>query len=206
MGMEALKEPECDADCNQDSHQDKDVRINWKKFVLVGLIPIIIIFAVFFAVVKFIGRDNYDDVVMLIDQNFGLLGIFLYVYIVDTLILPLSPDFVFPIAVGMNPFVMIPIIGGASALGGMTSYSIGRLLYKIPAIKKLTGKAYMKWGGYIQHYGVLFVMLAGILPLPFSTICVAAGAVQMDARKVTLACLTRFIRAAIYFALFSLML
>ena len=106
----------------------------------------------------------------------------------------------------MNPFVMIPIIGGASALGGMTSYSIGRLLYKIPAIKKLTGKAYMKWGGYIQHYGVLFVMLAGILPLPFSTICVAAGAVQMDARKVTLACLTRFIRAAIYFALFSLML
>ena len=92
MGMEALKEPECDADCNQDSHQDKDVRINWKKFVLVGLIPIIIIFAVFFAVVKFIGRDNYDDVVMLIDQNFGLLGIFLYVYIVDTLIMPLSPD------------------------------------------------------------------------------------------------------------------
>ena len=133
-------------------------------------------------------------------------GIFLYVYIVDTLILPLSPDFVFPIAVGMNPFVMIPIIGGASALGGMTSYSIGRLLYKIPAIKKLTGKAYMKWGGYIQHYGVLFVMLAGILPLPFSTICVAAGAVQMDVRKVALACLTRFIRAAIYFALFSLML
>ena len=64
----------------------------------------------------------------------------------------------------------------------------------------------MKWGGYIQHYGVLFVMLAGILPLPFSTICVAAGAVRMDVRKVTLACLTRFIRAAIYFALFSLML
>ena len=184
----------------------KEHHINWKKAALIGFIPLLVMLTSFFGVTRLIGEDTYNDVVYLVDEKFGILGIFLYVYIVDTLILPLSPDFVFPIAVGMNPFVMIPIIGGASALGGMTSYSIGRLLYKIPAIKKLTGKAYMKWGGYIQHYGVLFVMLAGILPLPFSTICVAAGAVQMDARKVTLACLTRFIRAAIYFALFSLML
>ena len=190
----------------EDHNSGKEHHINWKKAALIGFIPLLVMLTSFFGVTRLIGEDTYNDVVYLVDEKFGILGIFLYVYIVDTLILPLSPDFVFPIAVGMNPFVMIPIIGGASALGGMTSYSIGRLLYKIPAIKKLTGKAYMKWGGYIQHYGVLFVMLAGILPLPFSTICVAAGAVQMDARKVTLACLTRFIRAAIYFALFSLML
>ena len=190
----------------EDHSSGKEHHINWKKAALIGFIPLLVMLTSFFGVTRLIGEDTYNDVVYLVEEKFGILGIFLYVYIVDTLILPLSPDFVFPIAVGMNPFVMIPIIGGASALGGMTSYSIGRLLYKIPAIKKLTGKAYMKWGGYIQHYGVLFVMLAGILPLPFSTICVAAGAVQMDVRKVTLACLTRFIRAAIYFALFSLML
>ena len=191
---------------DKDLQEHSDVHLNWKKIALIGTIPILLIFLGFFIVLKFIGGENYSLAVDWFNEKFGLTGIFLYVYVVDTLILPLSPDFVFPIAVGMNPFVMIPIIGGASALGGMTSYSIGRLLYKIPAIKKLTGKAYMKWGGYIQHYGVLFVMLAGILPLPFSTICVAAGAVQMDVRKVALACLTRFIRAAIYFALFSLML
>ena len=199
--------PEKLSDNTIDDHSSgKDHHINWKKAALIGFIPLLVMLTSFFGVTRLIGEDTYNDVVYLVDEKFGILGIFLYVYIVDTLILPLSPDFVFPIAVGMNPFVMIPIIGGASALGGMTSYSIGRLLYKIPAIKKLTGKAYMKWGGYIQHYGVLFVMLAGILPLPFSTICVAAGAVQMDVRKVALACLTRFIRAAIYFALFSLML
>ena len=179
----------------EDHSSGKDHHINWKKAALIGFIPLLVMLTSFFGVTRLIGEDTYNDVVYLVEEKFGILGIFLYVYIVDTLILPLSPDFVFPIAVGMNPFVMIPIIGGASALGGMTSYSIGRLLYKIPAIKKLTGKA-----------GVLFVMLAGILPLPFSTICVAAGAVQMDVRKVALACLTRFIRAAIYFALFSLML
>ena len=204
MGMEALKETECDADCNQDSHQDKDVRINWKKFVLVGLIPIIIIFAVFFAVVKFIGRDNYDDVVMLIDQNFGLLGIFLYVYIVDTLIMPLSPDFVFPIVAGMNPFVVVPLIGTASALGGVTSFGIGLLIHKIPIVKRLTDKALVRWGAYIRKYGTLFVLLSGILPLPFSTICSVAGAMKLPAKKVLPCCLVRYLRTALYFTFFSL--
>ena len=184
----------------------KEHHINWKKAALIGFIPLLVMLTSFFGVTRLIGEDTYNDAVYLVEEKFGVVGIFLYVYIVDTLILPLSPDFVFPIAVGMSPFVMIPVIGSASALGGITSYSIGRILYKIPAIKRLTGKAYMKWGGYIQRYGDLFVMLAGILPLPFSTICVAAGAVQMDARKVILACLTRFIRTTIYFALFSLML
>ncbi len=191
----------------KDGHDgEKDHHINWKKAALIGCIPLIVMLSSFFGVTRLIGEESYNDVVLMVQERFGLLGIFLYVYIVDTLILPISPDFVYPIAVGLNPFMMIPLIGSASALGGMTSYAIGRLLYRIPVIKRLTGKAYLKWGGYIRRYGVMFVILAGILPLPFSTICVAAGAVQMDARKVTLACLTRFIRTAIYFALFSLMI
>ena len=186
------------------SSQDKDVRLNWKKFAIVGIIPIILIFAGFFFVVKFIGRDNYDDVVMLIDQNLGLLGIFLYVYVVDTLILPLSPDFVFPIVAGMNPFVVIPLIGTASALGGVTSYGIGLLIHKIPIIKRITDKAIVRWGVYIRKYGTLFVLLSGILPLPFSTICSVAGAVKLPARKVIPCCLIRYLRTALYFTFFSL--
>ena len=181
-----------DGSTEGNSSHDKDVRLNWKKFALVGIIPIILIFAGFFFVVKFIGRDNYDDVVMLIDQNFGLLGIFMYVYVVDTLILPLSPDFVFPIVAGMNPFVIIPLIGSASALGGVTSYG------------RLTDKAIVRWGAYIMKYGTLFVLLSGILPLPFSTICSVAGAVKLPARKVLPCCLIRYLRTALYFTFFSL--
>ena len=204
MGMEALKE-QYDISVNDHAGKnDSDVKINWKKFILIGIIPIIIIFAVFFAAVKLIGRENYDDVVMLIDQNFGLLGIFLYVYIVDTLILPLSPDFVFPIVAGMNPLVIVPLIGTASALGGVTSFGIGLLIHKIPIVKKVTDKALVRWGAYIRKYGTLFVLLSGILPLPFSTICSVAGAMKLPAQKVLPCCLIRYIRTAIYFAFFSL--
>ena len=204
MGMEALKEQDDISGNDHAGKNDSDVKINWKKFILIGIIPIIIIFAVFFAAVKLIGRENYDDVVMLIDQNFGLLGIFLYVYIVDTLILPLSPDFVFPIVAGMNPFVIVPLIGTASALGGVTSFGIGLLIHKIPIVKKVTDKALVRWGAYIRKYGTLFVLLSGILPLPFSTICSVAGAMKLPAQKVLPCCLIRYIRTAIYFAFFSL--
>ena len=183
-------------------HEHKDVHLNWKKIALIGFIPLLLIFIGFFAVVKYIGGENYSAAVDWFDENLGLWGIFLYVYVVDTLILPLSPDFVFPIAAAMNPFVVIPVIGTASALGGVTSYAIGLLLHKIPFVRKYTEKAEAKWGAYIKKYGIAFILFAGILPLPFSTICILAGALKMDARKVLPATCIRYVRAALYFALF----
>ncbi len=183
-------------------HTHKDVHLNWKKIALIGTIPILLIFLGFFIVLKFIGGENYSLAIDWFNENFGLTGIFLYVYIVDTLILPLSPDFVFPIVASMNPLVAIAVIGTASSLGGITSYAIGLLLHKIPFIKRYTAKAEVKWGAYIRKYGTLFVIIAGLFPLPFSTICVLAGALKMDGRKVIPATAVRYIRATLYFFLF----
>ena len=199
---EALRKEDGAEENTEEMKEHKDVHLNWKKIALIGTIPIILIFIGFFLVVKYIGGENYTAAVDWFDENFGLTGIFLYVYVVDTLILPLSPDLVYPIAVSKNPLVMIPLIGTASALGGITSYAIGLLLHKIPFIRKFTDKAKVKWGAYIRKYGVFFVIIAGILPLPFSTICVLAGALKMPAGKVIPATAIRYIRTAIYFALF----
>ena len=199
----ASQKSDDDTDRNDDvKTKERDVHLNWKKIALVGTVPILLIFLGFFFVVKWIGGENYSLAVDWFNENFGLTGIFVYVYVVDTLILPLSPDFVFPIVASMNPWVVIPVIGIASALGGMTSYCIGLLLHKIPFIKRYTEKAEEKWGAYIRKYGILFVIIAGIFPLPFSTICVLAGALKMDARKVVPATFVRVVRAALYFALF----
>ena len=126
----------------EDHSSGKDHHINWKKAALIGFIPLLVMLTSFFGVTRLIGEDTYNDVVYLVEEKFGILGIFLYVYIVDTLIMPLSPDFVFPIVAGMNPFVVVPLIGTASALGGVTSFGIGLLIHKIPIVKRLTDKAY----------------------------------------------------------------
>ena len=201
MGEAARKQGSEENIGNRDVEK-KEVHLNWKKIALIGTVPILLIFLGFFLVLKFIGGENYSLAVDWFDERFGLTGIFLYVYIVDTLILPLSPDFVYPIVASMSPWIVIPVIGTASALGGITSYAIGLLLHRIPIIKRYTEKAEAKWGAYIRRYGIAFVIIAGIFPLPFSTICVLAGALKMDWHKVVPATAVRFVRAAVYFALF----
>ena len=184
------------------NHNDDNVKLNWKKIALIGFIPLLLIFIGFFVVVNYIGGDDYSAAVDWFDENLGMGGFFLYVYVVDTLFLSLSQVLVFPIAGWLIRFIVVPVIGTASALGGVTSYAIGLLLHKIPLVKKYTDRAAVKWGAYIRKYGIAFVLLAGILPLPFSTICVLAGALKMDARRVLPATCIRYIRAALYFALF----
>ena len=177
---------------------------NWWKILLLGLLSFLLLIGGFSAAVSIMGEERYNDVVAFIDNHLGLPGIFLYVYIVDMLILPLSPDFVYPVVAGMNPLVIIPLIGTASARGGLSSYGVGRLLFHIPVVKRLTGKAYDKWGDYIRKYGFPFVLMAGILPLPFSTICVAAGAMKMNLSRILICCCMRYARTALYFAFFRI--
>lgn len=182
---------------------NKDVHLPWGKILIIGFVPMVLIFAVFFYVVKYIGIDNYKWVVEFVDEKFGLFGIFIYVYIVDLLILPLSPDFVFPIVAAMDWYKVIPLIGIASSLGGITGYCVGRLLQHIPFIARISMKAKDKWGSYIKKYGVLFVILAALLPIPFSTVCIASGVMNLDSRKVIPACFARIIRFGIFFFLFK---
>lgn len=183
--------------------KNDDAKLNWAKVITIGLIPIVLIFAAFYIAVQMIGTENYDKIVSYVDENFGLAGIFLYVFIVDTLILPLSPDFVFPVVAGMPWYEVVPVIGLASALGGWASYFIGRLLIRVPVIDKWVEKAKDKWGKYINRYGIVFVILSTLTPIPFSTVCMAAGAVKLSSKKVLPCCLFRILRNGIYFFLFK---
>ena len=186
--------------------KNDDAKLNWAKVITIGLIPIVLIFAAFYIAVQLIGTENYDKIVSYVDENFGLAGIFLYVFIVDTLILPLSPDFVFPVVAGMPWYEVVPVIGLASALGGWASYFIGRLLIRVPVIDKWVEKAKDKWGKYINRYGIVFVILSTLTPIPFSTVCMAAGAVKLSSKKVLPCCLFRILRNGIYFFLFKAVL
>ena len=183
--------------------KNDDAKLNWAKVITIGLIPIVLIFAAFYIAVQLIGTENYDRIVSYVDENFWLAGIFLYVFIVDTLILPLSPDFVFPVVAGMPWYEVVPVIGLASALGGWASYFIGRLLIRVPVIDKWVEKAKDKWGKYINRYGIVFVILSTLTPIPFSTVCMAAGAVKLSSKKVLPCCLFRILRNGIYFFLFK---
>lgn len=177
--------------------------LNWTKIIILGLLSLALILTVFMVTIKLIGDSNYDRFIKYFDEHYGRWGIFLYVFIVDTLILPLSPDFAFPVAIAYPWWQAIPIIGIASALGGLVSYCVGRLLVKVKFINKLSEKARDKWGKYIDKFGIWFIIISGIAPLPFSTITMAAGAVKLSSKKVVPACFIRLARTALYYYLFT---
>ena len=173
-----------------------------KFYITVGTVPIILMFIAFFIVIQKMGRANFEYYADIINNQFNLFSMCVYIWVTDTFILPLSPMFVFPMLIQYPWYLVIPVTGLASALGGVSSYFIGRLLDKVSVINRAVLRAHEKWGAYIDKYGTTFVLVASIFPLPFSTICVLAGALKMSAKKVLPATCIRYIRAAIYFALF----
>lgn len=188
---------------NLDKAESNDVKLRWSPILIVGFSSLVFMFLIYVVGLKSVGGDRYIGTIQWLEAHFGLkLAVFLYTFIVDTLILPLSPDLVWMVAAGMRPVVAVFLVGSASTLGGMVSYFIGIAFDKIPFVKKLTKKANEKWGAYISVYGTPFLILASMLPLPFSTICTVAGAVRLSPRKVLPTCLFRFVHALVYFWLF----
>lgn len=182
---------------------EKEVKLRLAPILIVGFLSLFFMLIAYVIGIKYVGQETYTGAIDWLQEHFGLnLAIFLYTLIVDTLILPLSPDLVWMVAAGMNGFWAIFLVGSASFLGGVISYYIGVLLDKIPFVKKLTSKANEKWGAYIKVYGTPFLILASLLPLPFSTISTVAGAVRLSAKKVIPVCLLRIVHAGIYFLLF----
>ena len=151
-----------------------------KFYITVGTVPIILMFIGFFIVIQKMGRANFEYYADIINNQFNLFSMCVYIWVTDTFILPLSPMFVFPMLIQYPWYLVIPVTGLASALGGVSSYA------------------------YIDKYGTTFVLVASIFPLPFSAICMAAGVMKLNPFKVSLYSATRILRMAIYYFMFYL--
>ena len=175
-----------------------------KFYMVVGTIPIVLMFVGFFIFMQKTGRQNFEYYADIINNQFNLFSMCVYIWVTDTFILPLSPMFVFPMLIQYPWYIVIPATALASALGGISSYLIGRLLDRVGVINRAVLRTYEKWGAYIDKYGTTFVLVSSIFPLPFSAVCMAAGVMKLNFLKVSLYSCTRILRMAIYYFMFYL--
>ena len=132
-------------------------------------------------------------------QHLGLSGVFLFIYLVDTFIVPASGDLIFPLTFGWNPVPLLLTMGLASMLGGFSGYLIARRLSHLKSIQN-TVKHYRKQGeDLIKKYGVWAVVIAGLTPIPYSTVSWIDGLVKMPIRHYLLASLSRIPRFILYY-------
>jgi membrane protein YqaA with SNARE-associated domain len=114
-------------------------------------------------------------------------------------IVPLTVDVIFPFSSNFNviPFLLFLSIG--SSIGGLGGWMIGRLLGHLSLIKKITSGFTTDGEQLLKKYGGWAVVIAGLTPIPFSTVCWMSGMVRVPFSHVVLATLSRFPRMIIYY-------
>lgn len=98
----------------------------------------------------------------------------------------------------VNPWLVITVLALLSYTGGLISYHIG---YQIRGIKKLNdylSKKFQYHFSKIRRWGALFIIVAALFPLPYSTICMVSGVLKFPVRIFMLLGIARILRFYAY--------
>ncbi|MGI9256395.1 MAG: YqaA family protein [Salinispira sp.] len=171
-----------------------------KKIIIQTLLFFLATFLVYILIIIFFPEEIQRLGSWAID-NFGLIGVFLFIYTVDTLIVPASGDLIFPFTMGWDPIPLLLTICLASIIGGISGFFIAR---KLSHLKSIQGsvKYYREQGEFlIRKYGIWAVVIAGLTPIPYSTVSWIAGIMNMPIQQYLLASLSRIPRFIVVYLL-----
>lgn len=97
-----------------------------------------------------------------------------------------------------SPYLMVTILGTLSYAGGIISYWIGRSLSYRESVNSFIARHYKKNFVFVKKWGGFFVILAALLPLPFSAVCVLTGMLRFPHTLFVILSTTRFLRFYIH--------
>ncbi|AEV29172.1 putative membrane protein [Sphaerochaeta pleomorpha str. Grapes] len=184
----------------------EDGTLDFKQLLFKTIVLTVLFLSIIFFIIQVTNLQAFNESapIQKFISDFGMKGVALFVYLVDMLILPLSPDMMWPFVLKWNPLTAIFVMGASSMAGAYSAYLLGRLIGLIPFIKHLTLRLA---GGdsekILKKYGMWAIVISGMTPLPFSTICCIAGIVKLKPIPVLLACQIRFLRMSIYFLIYA---
>lgn len=146
----------------------------------------------------------FDTAGQWLADHVGLGGVFLFVFVVDTFIVPATLDLIFPLTRGWHALSLVTTISVATVLGGIGGYAIGRFLSNHGFFARATATFRDRGGdALIRRWGFWAVLAAALTPLPFFTVSWTAGALRLDARWYVAAALFRVPRVVAAYWLFN---
>ncbi len=190
---------------SKETYLKEDGSLNVRKLLFRTFLLMLFIFTLYFIGLRYYRLLGWDDnlVVQQFIENFGVHGVALYVFIVDLFVLPLSVDLMWPFVMDWHPVIVVLVMGTSSVLGAFCAYLFGRLVGLIPIFRRWV----LKQSGthteqLITRYGIWAIVISGLTPLPFSTICTVAGILELKMHHVLLSSLIRYVRMALYYMIF----
>ncbi len=182
----------------KESYFTLDGNLDWKVVLRKGLVFILLFIALFTILFMFL-EPQTEAIAQYVSDHSGAPGLFLFAFLVDMLIVPLTVDMIFPFAVEYSPLVFLTLISAGSMLGGIGGYWIGRLLGHLKIVQQITGGFSEEGRQLISRYGEWGIVLAAFTPIPFSTVCWISGMVKVRFLYVVFATFARIPRMILYY-------
>lgn len=172
-----------------------------KTHLLLRTVIAALIAAVLFSGIYLLAYEWFNSWSLFLSEEFGYLGVGIFVFLVDLFIVPTSPDVMFPLVMTWNPVVLLLVMSAASSAGGFCGYLLARRLGSLNSLDHLLLHVRRRGEPFVRHYGAWAVVLAAVTPIPFSTVCWAAGLLKVPVMQVAPAVLARLPRMVIYYLL-----
>ncbi len=158
-----------------------------KYETLFGVLRIVVSFAVLIAIVSFLGwafRSELSRFGEWFVSRFGVAGMGAGAFLADSIHFPIPPQFYLltGIAGGHEVVIVVLAVLVGSELGGFTAFLLARGLGRVPVVARRLQSSRKLLTGLIERQGYIGLAAATLLPISFSLLCMASGAMRLPYR------------------------
>ena len=175
------------------------------NLIKAGLALLVLVFAVGLAGILY--ERELLSVTGWIRDTLGLFGLALILFLSDSLITPIPPDFVLIVIAKSelheNWGIVIPALGALSTVAGNVAWFLGRKFGDTRFGQRLLGQIRQQNRELVARYGKWAVALGALTPIPYSLTCLTAGALKMPWRAFLSVSWLRIPRYVGYYVAFA---
>ncbi|MDD4150898.1 MAG: hypothetical protein PHE33_12810 [Bacteroidales bacterium] len=171
------------------------------SFVISNLVKVAAIIAVVILAVWILNSFiiQVSDIPRFLIENFRTEVVLLFFLFTESFLGLIPPDFfILWVSEMSNFYLWVGLLGLLSYVGGFFAYYLGFAVSKLPKWKNRLLKFYAKHLDNIKKWGVVFIIIAALFPLPYATVCTLAGILRFPLRRLGYIGLFRIARFFIY--------
>ncbi len=171
------------------------------SFVLSNFIKVLIIIAIIVVAALLVNTFiiKISEIPNFLIENFPMPIVLTFFLISESFMGMIPPDiFILWVSEMPNFYLMVGLLAGLSYIGGFNAYFIGRLVRRIPRLKKWSERIYADHIDKIKKWGGVFIVIAAMFPIPYAIVCSLAGMMKYPVVRLTYLGIFRIARFYIY--------
>ena len=159
--------------------------------IMVGIVAAMLLFELYTPGIAY----YFAEFSLLVSKELVLITFF----VSETLLGLVPPDlFIMWAEQFSSPYAVVGLLAMLSYLAGLLSYFLGLRLVRWKSVSNYVNVKFGKHFAMLRSWGGFIVVVAALLPLPFSTMCMGAGMLKFSFKSLALLGLFRLVRFFVY--------